>query len=133
MVFEIRQESTLPVLKMKLAMTDYSKQNEIYTRFENAVVLFSMWDADNDKYIILNKPAEIITEKNIIESNYENTIYIQYKFTSKETKKIGMYRGEFLIQFTDDNLDQLRVPIQKPLYINIKRNYTKTEVVKANC
>ena len=133
MVFEIRQESTLPVLKMKLAMSDYSKQNEIFKKFETAVVLFSMWDAENDKFIILNKPAEIIAEKNIIESNYENTIYIQYKFSSKETKHIGMYKGEFLIQFTDEELDQLRVPIQKPLYINVKRNMTKTEVIKANC
>lgn len=134
MVFEIIQHSTLPILKMRLKTNSYRNINDFFKRMESAEVIFSMYDEENNKFILLNKKGDIQVKERVVPSGYDYDLFIFYKFTSNDTKKIGYYKGEFLIKFLDnDCFDDLRVPILEPLYINIKPSLTKTTVNTNNC
>jgi hypothetical protein len=114
--FFIRKNSELPLLQMKVVNDGRSKYKKIFENLENAAITFSMMDIKTGTYKIFNKPALIIPVT--CEGCPEIEYYIGYKFSSKETNKNGTYKGEFKIDFFDDET-ALIVPIYEDLFINI--------------
>ena len=114
--FFIRKNSELLLLQMKVVNDGRSKYKKIFENLENAAITFSMMDIKTGTYKIFNKPALIIPVT--CEGCPEIEYYIGYKFSSKETNKNGTYKGEFKIDFFDDET-ALIVPIYEDLFINI--------------
>ncbi len=116
MEFFIKQNSTLPILKMDVVMdgrTDSWK--EFYSILDNATIRFSMKSEDNGIQKIFMKDG-YLTEKTKSNPDSETEYYIYYKWESKDTIKKGRFIGEFSIILESGELIS---PIRENLYINI--------------
>jgi len=133
MDFTIRKGSKMPILKLEPIIT--KNYNDLKNAIKNAVVTFSMIDSEAGNYIVANKTGYI----EIIDSNEEEHMsmgygdvspdfLICYEFTEYDTRKVGVYKGEFKIDFLDNCLPSLIVPISTDLYIYIVESITKTTV-----
>lgn len=124
--FFIKKNSELPLLQMKVVNDGRSDYKKIFDNLENAAITFSMMDISNGSYKIFNKPALIIPVT--CEGCPNTEYYIGYKFNKKETNKFGIYKGEFKIDFFDDETS-LIVPIYEDLFINIGDSFVNTKIV----
>jgi len=103
MEFYIKQNSELPILQLRPIENRF--WNELVSAIKTANVTFSMYDS-KDYFKILNKNAviEYNTKENDFYSIEDSNINvhdfrIEYKFTKKDTNKVGTYTGLFKIDF----------------------------------
>src|SRR5574344_862290 len=87
MIFTIKKNSKLPILKMKI-FKDGRNFQDVSTFMnlleEQNVITFSMKNVDNNQYKIVNKQGVLLlktpaTENSVVE------YYISYKFNEEET------------------------------------------------
>ena len=125
MIFTIKKNSKLPILKMKI-FKDGRNFQDVSTFMdlleEQTTITFSMKNVDNNQYKIVNKQGVLLlktpaTENSVVE------YYISYKFNEEETDIVGIYKGEFKVTFSND--DYIILPIQDELYIHIKDSFIK--------
>lgn len=130
MVFNIKQNATLPKLKVKLYKDGRNEYNNFDEMLENALITFAMKDTLTGIYKIANKPAQIEL-KDPCGQNVENQYYITYNFTAEDTSRTGIYLGEFKIIFLNtemESIGELIVPISEPLYIHIIDSFVKSDI-----
>ena len=103
MEFYIKQNSELPILQLRPIENRF--WNELVSAIKTANVTFSMYDS-KDYFKILNKNVviEYNTKENDFYSIEDSNINvhdfrIEYKFTKKDTNKVGTYTGLFKIDF----------------------------------
>ncbi len=125
--FYIKAESTLPTLRVELIYDgryDFLKNTYFYEAIQNADVTFSMWD-EHEVLKISNAPCNIVlTDKDSCDERY----IIEYVWKTRDTKKPGLYKGQFKISFKDDiykenetyNSGDLIMPIYEDLSIQIQ-------------
>lgn len=132
MDFLIKQNSTLPILTMKVIENNDFNGEDFKNMFNNATVTFSMIDADSGKYIIANKAGGIIKVPNkTVGCGDNDDIIIFYEWLEKNTKNAGVFIGEFTINFFDNEGNDngiLKVPIKERLYIHIQESFSKTSL-----
>lgn len=133
MIFSIRQNSTLPILKMKVFRDGRNDFRHFEELLENAVVTFAMKDEKTGVYKVANKEANIVLEKPCEETSDKNYI-ITYQFTKDDTNKPGIFLGEFkitLFNLADPTsvYGELIAPIQEQLYIHVLDSFVKTDLV----
>ncbi len=131
MDFYIKQNATLPSLKMQVTYdvdVDYEKVNSM---LDNSVITFSMVNVDNKTLKIANKEARLVIEEDRSEHSFTPKIYyLQYDFTLKDTNKTGSYQGEFCIDVLNDSCGgKLKLPLKENLFIHVQNSITKTDVL----
>ena len=117
MDFFIKQNATLPILKMELINDGRNDYDTFHNRLQNSVIKFCMTDINSGVKRIGGKDALCILKEPNSDCTGEE-YYIGYQFSEKETKKVGTYRGEFTITFNDGS-GKLIVPIREDLIIHI--------------
>lgn len=123
MEFFIKQNATLPTLKMQVVKDGRNDFRSFMETLQNAIITFSMVNTDNGILKIASKPA-YITQKFFDNPDAPEEFYIYYNFTANDTKTPGRYMGEFSITTTDG---ELIVPIRESLFINITPSFIKTQ------
>ena len=124
--FFIKKDSTLPIIKMKVVNDGRFDYKKIFDRLENAAVTFSMVDEKGIPRVYNQQGLLIAVDKeNCIE---DEEFYIGYQFKLKDTKKVGCYKAEFILDFLDDGAS-LIVPIRQDLFVNVVDSITQTEIV----
>jgi len=123
MEFFIKQNSTLPTLKLQVVKDGRNDFRSFMETLQNAIITFSMVNTDNGILKIASKPA-YITEKFFDNLDAPQEFYIYYNFTANDTKTPGRYMGEFSITTTEG---ELIVPIRESLFINITPSFIKTQ------
>lgn len=123
MEFFIKQNATLPTLKLQVVKDGRNDFRSFMETLQNAIITFSMVNTDNGILKIASKPA-YITEKFFDNPDAPQEFYIYYNFTSNDTKTPGRYMGEFSITTTEG---ELIVPIRESLFINITPSFIKTQ------
>jgi hypothetical protein len=123
MEFFIKQNATLPTLKLQVVKDGRNDFRSFMETLQNAIITFSMVNTDNGILKIASKPA-YITEKFFDNPDAPQEFYIYYNFTANDTKTPGRYLGEFSITTTDG---ELIVPIRESLFINITPSFIKTQ------
>ena len=123
MEFFIKQNATLPTLKMQVVKDGRNDFRSFMETLQNAIITFSMVNTDNGILKIASKPA-YITEKFFDNPDAPQEFYIYYNFTANDTKTPGRYMGEFSITTTEG---ELIVPIRESLFINITPSFIKTQ------
>jgi hypothetical protein len=116
MEFFIKQNATLPILKMdviKDGRTDSYKT--FYDEIDNANIRFSMKSEDDGIQKVFMKKA-YITDKIRTNPDSPREYLIYYKWDEKDTNKKGRFIGEFSIVL---ETGELIAPIVSNLYINI--------------
>ena len=123
MEFFIKQNATLPTLKIQVVKDGRNDFRSFMETLQNAIITFSMVNTDNGILKIASKPA-YITEKFFDNPDAPQEFYIYYNFTANDTKTPGRYMGEFSITTTEG---ELIVPIRESLFINITPSFIKTQ------
>jgi len=123
MEFFIKQNATLPTLKMQVVKDGRNDFRSFMDSLQNAIITFSMINSDTGMLKIASKPA-YITQKFLDNPDAPEEYYIYYNFSPNDTKTPGRYLGEFSITTTDG---ELIVPIRESLFINITPSFIKTQ------
>lgn len=120
MDFFIKKYSVSKPLKLEILKVGRDDYNQIMSNLDNLSVKFSMKNADNGRYVILNDDATIEGD------------YIYYYFSKKHTKNIGSYIGEFNITFINETFgvedSVINLPINEELNINVIDSISNDEL-----
>jgi hypothetical protein len=119
MDFYIKQNATLPLLKMQIVKDGRSDYNNFADLIESSTILFTMIDVESGIPKIISKPAGFVS-KTFVDPNTPTEYYVYYQFTDKDTNKPGRYEGQFLLKNEQGNLI---VPIREALFINIQESF----------
>jgi len=129
MVFNIRKNATLPILRLAL----YNDGRDTYKKFQenlpNAAITFSMRDVKTGVYKVANKPG-VLYLKDPCTTDSEPEYYIGYQFTSNDTDTCGVFEGQFKLQLVNiDNtlIGELITPIREDLFIHINDSFNKSQ------
>jgi hypothetical protein len=109
----IKKNSQEPVLAVTLYNDEKFFKEPFQDRTENSIITFTMED-DKGTFKILNSPC-FLTKEN---GDYS----IIYKWSEKDTSKIGSFKGYFTIEFLNDDYEvstKTILPIKEELIINI--------------
>ena len=129
MDFLIRKNSTSPYLVMRLVFDNESDYDVINNKLANAKVTFSMINVETGNLKVANRGGFVYSKEKVIDAPYnEYEHYIYYKWREKDTNEVGVFKGEFKLNFLED-CDTMILPIKEDLYIHIKDSITKTTVI----
>ncbi len=123
MEFFIKQNTTLPLLKMQIVKDGKTDYRHICDIIERSSIYFSMVDDATGIPKIISAGAGFVN-KVFIEPNSLPEYYLYYRFTKNDTNRSGRYRGEFTL-LSDEGT--LVVPLSDILYINIPENLVSDE------
>lgn len=123
--FYINTGATLPVLRMELINDGRYDFNKFYDAIQDAVITFSMKDAETGILKISNAGTRLMKVET---GGCEEKYVIEYDWKPRDTKNSGIYKGWFDINFNGDLVEdgvnfpkgKLIVPIQEDLMIYIK-------------
>jgi hypothetical protein len=118
MEFYIKQNATLPVLKMQVVRDGRSGYQQLMQDLEVSTIFFTMIDVETGIPKIVSAPAQIVNL--ILPDGAAPEYYIYFKFTSRDTNTPGRYEGQFLIKNDEGNLI---LPIREELYINVQPSF----------
>lgn len=128
--FYIKQNSTLPEVKYRLIQQIREKYDITDDMLEDVAVTFSMSDEETGIYKIANVEANLVINTNREEYPDEEKYTLTYRFKEHQTKKPGIYRGEFVVDFLGENgCGKIKFPVDDVISIIIKPSITKTTVV----
>jgi hypothetical protein len=126
MDFYIKKNATLPLLKMQVVQDGRSEYQSFMDSLANASIFFSMIDEATGIPKIVSKPAYIVE----VVTNDPNALpeyYVYYRFTDRDTNKVGRYVGQFLIKYNSNLLGaptgNLILPLRDELYINVQDSF----------
>lgn len=119
MEFFIKQNATLPVLKMQIVKDGRSDYVVFMDQLEVSTIYFSMINTANGIPKVVSAPANIV-EKTFAEQGTPVEYYVYFQFTSTMTNTPGRYVGQFLIKNDEGNLI---LPIREELYINVQPSF----------
>ena len=119
MEFFIKQNATLPVLKMQIVKDGRSDYVVFMDQLEVSTIYFSMINTANGIPKVVSASANIV-EKTFAEPGTPVEYYVYFQFTSTMTNTPGRYVGQFLIKNDEGNLI---LPIREELYINVQPSF----------
>ena len=128
--FFIKKDSTYPILKYPLIQKIREEYEITDDMLENVAVTFSMFDSDTGLYRIANIPANLVLNDDRAKFPNEELYTLTYKFKLKDTKKSGIFNGEFVIDFLgEQGCGKIKLPINGYVDIIISDSITKTTVI----
>jgi hypothetical protein len=116
MEFFIRQNSSLPIVKVQIIKDGRVDFREFDNLTNTSTITFSMWDEETEKYYVVNKAAQTMV-KEVTGDSPEVEYYVYYQLSSHETRKPGRYIGEFKIS---NEQGEIILPLRKKLFINVR-------------
>lgn len=129
MDFNIKQRSTLPLLKLQVVKNGRSDYDNFMKTIELSAIFFSMVDIETGVAKISSRPAGFV-EKTFTNPNAEPEYYIYYQFTNRDTNKVGRYEAEFMLRNEDG---VLILPIREKLFINIQESFISDDLPYESC
>lgn len=124
--FEIKQNSTLPTLKVALVddgTYDFHRRDMYNNAIQNADITFSMRD-ENGVLKVSKSKANIVK---CCDCDCTESYSIEYKWNKRDTKEVGIFDAFFEINFKGDLYEEgvsypegnLIMPIHEQLKIHI--------------
>jgi len=129
MEFNIKQNSTLPLLKLQVVKNGRNDYNNFMDLLEVSAIFFSMVDIETGISKISSRPAGIVEKENV-DPNAEPEYYIYYQFQNRDTNKVGRYEGQFMLRNEDG---VLILPIREKLFINIQESFIANDLPYETC
>lgn len=108
----------------------YGFDDETISCMANAVVTFSMLDESTGCYVVANRPGELKLLAGDKACGIVDEIELRFQLTKRHTKKRGVYRGEFRVEFINEpDRDSLIIPTNDTLEIIITDSATASAFV----
>lgn len=119
MNFFIKQNATLPVLKIKISKDGRSDFQSFIDNILNSTIYYSLIDVDTNVVKILNRPLTfLMNESPNGVSPSEVYFYIQFGF--KDTKKPGKYKLSLHI---DSLLGKISLPLKEDVFVYVTDSF----------
>lgn len=136
MDFFIKQNATLPILKVKVSKDGRSDFDKFQLSLSSSTIYFSMIDVETNVPKIIRSLADYIITTSPNGSG-EDEIYITYQFKSRDTK----YTGKFSVDFELlSGQGIVSLPLSEKLYVNVmdsfivnNLSYTDSYVISFPC
>jgi hypothetical protein len=128
MVFNIRKNATLPILRMELYQDGRNDYNRFQQFLTTSAITFSMRDTKTGIYKVANKPG-LLYLKEPCSSGGNKEYYIGYQFTSDDTDTDGIYEAQFKLHVLDINnqlIGEMITPFREELYVHITDSFIKS-------
>ena len=119
MEFYIKQNSTLPILKMEIIKDGRSDFNLNSFLSGSSTFLISIYDKSNDKFLFASKECFVTSEYSDFEG--KELYYLNYQFTNKDTLKTGRYEVQVSI-LSDQGV--ILLPLQEKYYVNVLESFS---------
>ena len=129
MEFVIRKNATLPLLKMQVVKDGRGTYEEFMSFIETSTIYFSMQNIDNGA-VKINTAFAGFVEKTFVESNATPEYYLYYRFSKRDTNKVGRFEGQFLLKNPSGTLV---LPIREKLIINVKDSIFEDDIDYTEC
>lgn len=126
MDFFIKNNATLPKLKVGIYQDGRSDYLRNFPDLLNNTVLFSMVNVDTKQPKIVNKPCSIVP---IVLSGGTVGYEVTFQFSYLNTNKMGKYEGQFSIQ-TQDGI--IGLPLTEKLYIYVAESFILDDITYQN-
>jgi hypothetical protein len=123
MEFYIKQNSTLPILKMEVIKDGRSDFNLNSFLSGSSTFLISLYDKSNDKFLFASKQCYVTTEYSEFEG--KNLYYLNYQFTNKDTLRTGRYEVQVSIP-SDQGI--ILLPLQEKYYVNVLESFSLNDL-----
>jgi hypothetical protein len=114
MEFYIKQNSTLPVLRMEIIKDGRSDFNLNSFLSGSTTFLISLYDKFTDTFLFASKSCYVTTEFSVYEG--KNLYFLNYQFSNKDTKKTGRYEVQVSIP---SEQGVIILPLQEKYYVNV--------------
>ena len=121
--FYIRQNSTLPTLRMELIEDGRHDFRKFYESVQNCTITFTMVNVDKKKKKIAKAPCYIKLKE---DDGCVDKYVICYDWKPRDTKETGTFKGTFELTFGEIKSDEteyptgnLNIPIREELTIVI--------------
>ena len=114
MEFYIKQNSTLPVLKMEIIKDGRNDFNLNSFLSASTTFLISLFDKSNNTFLFASKECYVTTEYS--EFEYKDLYYLNYQLTNKDTLRTGRYEVQISIP---SEQGVVLLPLQEKYYVNI--------------
>ena len=114
MEFYIKQNSTLPVLKMEVVKDGRSDYNLNSSLSASTTFLISLYDRTNDTFLFASKECYVTAEYSEFEG--KDLYYLNYQFTNKDTLRTGRYEAQISIP---SEQGVILLPLQEKYYVNV--------------
>ena len=118
MEFYIKQNATLPVLKMQVVKDGRAGFLQLMEDLAVSTIFFTMIDVETGIPKIVSAPCGIVPL--ILPLGATPEYYVYFQFTARDTNTPGRYQGQFLIKNDEGNLI---LPIREDLYVNIQDSF----------
>lgn len=119
MEFFIKKNATLPLLKMQIVKDGRSDFNKFMELIESSSIIFSMVDVATGIPKISSKPGGFVS-KTFVDVNAPTEYYVYYKFSKRDTNRVGRFEGQFLLKSSQGDLI---LPIREALFINVQDSF----------
>lgn len=119
MEFYIKQNSTLPILKMEIIKDGRSDYNLNSFLSASTTFLISLYDRSNDKFLFASKECFVTSEYSEFEG--KDLYYLNYQFINKDTTKVGRYEVQVSIP-SDQGV--IVLPLREKYYVNIVESFS---------
>ena len=129
MEFVIRKNATLPLLKMQVVKDGRGTYEEFMSFIETSTIYFSMQNIDNGT-VKINTSFAGFVEKTFVEPNATPEYYLYYRFSKRDTNKVGRFEGQFLLR---NESGTLVLPIREKLIIHIKDSLFEDDLDYNEC
>jgi len=118
MEFFIKQNATLPVLKMQVVKDGRAGYIQLMEDIPVSTIFFTMINEQTGIPKVVSAPCEFVNL--ILDLGAPPEYYIYFKFTKRDTNEVGRYVGQFLIKNDEGNLI---LPLREQLYINVQESF----------
>ena len=115
----IKKNSTLPIFQIEISKNGRSDFG-LNENISGNTILISVYDEVKNKYIVASKECYITTSASTVNS-LDITYYVNYQFTSKETKN----EGKFLVQFLKQSSQGIVIiPLPEKIYVSVLSSFS---------
>jgi hypothetical protein len=123
MEFYIKQNSTLPILKMEIIKDGRSDFNLNSFLSGSSTFLISLYDKSNDRFLFASKECYVSSDYSEFEG--KDLYYLNYQFTNKDTLKTGRY--EVQVSITSEQ-GVIILPLQDKYYVNVLESFSLNDL-----
>lgn len=136
MDFFIKQNATLPTLKVKVSKDGRSDFGKFQLSLSSSTIYFSMVDVETNVPKIIRSTANYIITPSP-NGLGEEEIYITYQFKSRDTKHTGRFSVDFELL---SGQGVVSLPLSEKLYVNVidsfivnDLSYTDSYIISFPC
>lgn len=119
MNFFIKQNATLPVLKIKISKDGRSDFHSFMNELQNSNISFSLIDQETGVALVLNRSLSLLVN-DFLNGDSPTEVHFYIQFNYRDTRKPGKFELKINISNTSGSIS---LPLSEPVYVYIQESF----------